>query len=110
MSTKIQKTEDNDEKNISTTENIESGLYLKGLVYSRSKRLFDNERERTTYELNVNGFKQCLYVWGEHDYFEVGKFISVPVFVQTFTTQKGKIGHNLTLLNDSSSAPNEVKF
>ena len=96
-----------DESIIFTDEidkNIDFGLLIRGIVISRSRKLFEPKNNyRYTYILKTNTGTLIFYVWGEHELFSIGDLVTVPVRISCYLTKNGEIRYSIEMLNNDNS-------
>ena len=94
-------------KSASREDTGNHGLYLNGFVIDRTRRHVPKNNPTTeivTYTVSDN-FDRKYYVddYAPAGYYEIGEYISVPVYVKPYTKKNGDVSYNLSIQKKTST-------
>lgn len=89
-----------------------SGLYLFGQVIDRTRRTIHTRNNSTaeivTYTLqDTNGRLYYVDEYSPEEYYEIGEYAEVPVYVKTFKKRTGDIGYYFCVQTPNGSSRGE---
>lgn len=109
----VQKTPSAPRQPMPQEEEILSGLYLFGTVIDRTRRTIhtrngDATAEIVTYTIQDNtGRRYYVDEYSPEEYYELGEYADVPVYVKTFKKRTGDVSYSFCVQTDSGPTRGE---
>lgn len=101
-------------KQKNTTSNSLQGLIITGTVAERTRRLVPYNNPTTeivTYHLvDDNSKKYYVDDYAPSSYFDIGDFISVPVYVKSYQRKNGGLSYTLNIQKNEATLSKGERF